>query len=161
VNKNNNKLYLPIGVSGCGKTTFCKEYSEKMGLVYLSSDGLRGIIGKDESDQTVSGKVFDTLRTMVSYLLSNDYSVLLDATNYNKKNRRDFLNIAKTLGKPTIGLRFNVPIELAKQRNASRDRKVPEYVIDNQFSRLEEPTQEEGFAVIFQIDENGKFKPEI
>jgi predicted kinase len=43
---------------------------------------------------------------------------------------------------------FDTPVELCKARNGSRNRVVPEWVIDMMAARMARPTIEEGFASV-------------
>ena len=138
-----------VGASGSGKSTFAKNLvKEEPNTVYLSSDGLRAVIGKDEDDQSVSGQVFVHLRHSVEWLLKSGHTVVVDALNRNKKSRADFVKIARKLNKEIIAYTFNVPLEVAKQRNSQRDRKVPDSVIENQFKTLEWPTLDEVDVIV-------------
>lgn len=132
-------LNLTIGISGAGKSTFARDYCAKNGVIYLSSDVLRSVIGKSEEDQSVNAEVFFHLRRDVAYFLKIGNEVLVDATNLTKANREHFLKIARERGAQTRGWIFECPLEVALARNAARSRKVPEDVIKRQFSQLEVP----------------------
>ena len=53
-------IYLTVGAPACGKSTFVKSYISAFPQEnsYLSSDELRAVFGKDETDQSVSYQVF-------------------------------------------------------------------------------------------------------
>jgi predicted kinase len=42
-------------------------------------------------------------------------------------------------------------IETAKKRNAARARKVPEWVIDKQYSKFIQPSRNEGFDDVINV----------
>ncbi len=148
-----SKLILCCGAPASGKTFHSKLFVawSKHRAIRLSSDELRGIIGTDESDQSVSPAVFRTLEYTVEHLLRQGYTVVVDACNINKKNRKVFLEIAKSLASTTEAVVFDVPIEELKRRNAARERIVPENVIESMVARFEMPTQEEGFDKVVVI----------
>lgn len=127
-----------MGVSGSGKSTFCKENLEPSDI-YLSSDFYRGVLGKDESDQSVSAAVFQTLELMTLYFLSQNKRVIVDATLTHKKSRKPFIDIARRLDKMVVCYFLDVPIEICKERNTKRSRVVPESVIGRQFANLTVP----------------------
>jgi predicted kinase len=81
-----NNLYLLCGIPGSGKSTLAWALSSN-NVILLSSDSLRAIIGKDESDQAVSAQVFGTMEAMTEYFLRQGKDVAIDATNYNRKSR--------------------------------------------------------------------------
>jgi predicted kinase len=137
-------LIIVMGVSGSGKSTYSKTLdTNNLRAVRLSSDELRGVLGSSEEDQTVSGKVFQTMEYMTEYLLKNNRDVIIDATMVSPKARAPFVAIARKLGKKVKVIVMNTPIEECKKRNANRDRKVPAFVIQAQANRLELPTKDE------------------
>lgn len=137
-----NGLVLMVGTSGSGKSHKAYEIQTNFGGIYLSSDRLRAIHGKDENDQSVSAQAFASLRTMVDYFLSlgRGEPIIVDATNLNPKSRKDFIQLAKKYNAEITAVCMKTPLTLAKERNRNRDRVVPEHVIDSQFSRLVWPT---------------------
>jgi predicted kinase len=143
-------LILMVGTSGSGKSYKGLEIRDVYEGIYLSSDRLRAIHGKDEGDQSVSAQAFATLRTMVDYFLSFDDKapVIVDATNLNRKSRKDFIELAKKHGAPVTAVCMLTPLTVAKERNKKRDRVVPEHVIDNQFSKLVWPTLDEVDSIV-------------
>jgi protein phosphatase len=135
-------LIIYSGISGSGKST----HSKKTGIstaVRLSSDELRAVIGKDENDQAVSGKVFQTMEYMTDYFLKEGRDVVIDATMVNAKARAPFVAIARKHKHKVKVIVMSTLIEEAKKRNANRDRKVPVFVIQAQANRFELPTSEE------------------
>lgn len=149
-------LICTVGVSGSGKTTWSKEYcKQNPEVVRLSSDELRAIYGEDESDQTVNYKVFSTLTAITEHLLKQNYSVLIDATNYSIKNRKGFVDIAKKLKHTTVAYVFTASLEICKQRNKLRERQVKDDIIDRQFQNFKPPVNGE-FDRVWTIDSDGQ-----
>jgi len=148
-----NKLIILIGVSGCGKSTFAEQYlKEHPDIVYLSSDKIRGIIGKDESDQSVTPQVFGIIKSKTDAGLKSGKTVMVDATSLNPKERRDYLNTAQKYGVDAIAYVFERTKEqlMANQqkRGAGGGRVVPEFVIDKMLAKYVRPTSTEGFTKI-------------
>jgi predicted kinase len=129
-------LHITVGTSGSGKSFFCKNKLLKPDSIYLSSDFCRSVLGKDESDQSVSHAVFPFLETSALYFLKQGKDVIVDATFLTKKFRKNFIDIARNSNTKIAAYYFDVPIEVCKERNAKRERKVPESVINRQFSRI-------------------------
>lgn len=134
------KLTVCCGLPGSGKSSWANVYKQRHGAhVVLSSDEIRGIIGKDEGDQSVSSVVFKLMRVTCELLLRQGRSVIIDATGTMKKSRRPFVNLGiKYHAKIRIAV-FNTSIETCKARNAARRRKVPDTVIDAMAARWENP----------------------
>lgn len=143
-------LKLLCGPPASGKSTYRenldKEYTN---VIVLSSDELRGIIGKNPEDQSVSHIVFKTMQTMTEYFLRKGKVVVIDATNVSIKARKDFIDIARKVGVKVEAVVFNITAEEAKRRNAARDRKVPEDVIDRMFANFVIPVVGEVDSVVY------------
>ena len=74
-------------------------------------------------------------------------TVILDATNIEKKHRMHFIKAIKQSVKDVVvrAVWFAIPVEACKERNRQRDRVVPEYVIDKMYKLFAPPGKEEGF----------------
>jgi predicted kinase len=131
-----SELILLVSIPGAGKSTFAQRYSSE---IVLSSDKLRGIVGTDESDQSVSGKVFSIMEAMADYFLSQGKDVVVDATNTTRKARKEFIKIGRKNGSKISAYVFPVPLEVAKARNAGRARVVPDFVLDRMHAGFEMP----------------------
>ena len=144
------KLIVLIGVPASGKSSLAKTWlqSEKDAIL-LSSDALRGIYGKNEEDQSVTGEVMFQIKKLVRYFLRQGRTVIVDATNRLAEHRREFLAAAKEEGARTIlAVMMDTPLEECLLRNSLRERKVPDEVIRRMFNSLEKPSITEGFTDI-------------
>lgn len=149
----NNKIVLLVGVSGCGKSTFVDKYvRENPDTTVISSDKLRGIIGKSEEDQSVTPQVFSIIKVKTEELVKNGKSVLIDATNLIPKNRRDYINIARKYNTPIVAYAFercrNTLVSNQAKRKSAGGRLVPTDIIDKMLASYVRPTKEEGFSEI-------------
>jgi len=157
-----NILYLTIGAPVSGKTTFAKELLKNAfinpksnPLHYLSSDELRAQLGKDENDQSVIPQVFDHIKKKVVEYLEIGDSVLIDATNINKKDRKYYIDVAKRNNAKVIGFVCHATKDELIERNIKRGesggRNVPVWVIEKMLSKYEPPTTDEGFDEIIYV----------
>lgn len=142
-----------VGAPASGKSTLAAKleadahrYGDELPII-LSSDAMRAVIGTGEEDQSVSAKVFETLRNTTAYLLSRGHSVIIDATNTTRKARAEFIAIGRKYKAEVRAAVVKVSIETAKARNMKRARVVPEHVIDRMFGQFEMPTEGEVDAV--------------
>ena len=143
------KLILTVGISGSGKTTFCSTLNPQENII-LCPDKMRAIVGRDESDQSVNGIVFASIHRAVEYLLKHGtHNVVIHATHYSATNRKDFISIARKYNVTVEAVYLPVALALAKQRNAKRDRVVPEAVITRQFDEMDWPTPPEVDKIVF------------
>ena len=158
------KFYLMVGLAGSGKSTIAKEieYAIRMSspkydeygradkVVLISSDDIRAEILGDVNDQTQNDKVFSHIHKLIKQAVREYNHIIVDATNLTIKNRRALLNcLDDKKDYHKIAYIVNTPIEKCKENNSKRDRKVPEYVIDNQAKKFEIPFANEGFNSIF------------
>ena len=154
------EFYLMVGIAGSGKSTITKEieYSIRMSspkydkygradkVVLISSDDIRAEILGDVNDQSQNDKVFSHVHKMIKQAVKDYNHIIVDATNLTIKNRRALLNcLDDKRDYHKIAYIVNTPIEKCKDNNSKRDRKVPEYVIDNQAKKFEIPFFNEGF----------------
>lgn len=131
------------GLPGAGKSA----YVARHGLPVLSSDAIRRLLADNEDDQTIHRQVFATLR----YLLLRRIRLgrpltCIDATNLTPGERRPYLAIGSRHGCDVEAIFFDVSLEVCRQRNRWRRRRVPEAVIQAMARKLVPPSSEEGFS---------------
>jgi protein phosphatase len=147
-------LLLLIGVSGAGKSTFARKHFNPNEI--LSSDFFRGMISDDESDQTASSDAFSALHFIADCRLARRRLTVIDATNVQPKARRSLLDLAKRQHSPVAAIVFNLPEQVARERNhARRDRQVETQVIAHQQNELERSLprlKKEGIHPLYVLD---------
>jgi predicted kinase len=146
-------LHMMIGIAGSGKSTYSTTLQKNLHYepIIISSDGIRFNICGDESVQSKNDLVFNTIRSILIYNMSLNKDIIYDATNYNRKNRKIVMSLASAFNYNVIGYYFDIPLEECKKRNQSRERVVPEHVLEKQFSKLKMPELDEGFSEIVVI----------
>lgn len=149
------KLTLCQGLPASGKSSYCQAFKQRHGAhVVLSSDEVRGILGKGESDQSVSAQTFKFLETACELLLRQGRNVIVDATGTTRKARRAFVDLGLKYSANIRIAVFNASIETCKARNAARERKVPDEVIGRMAKNWEVP------KVFDAFDKDGNPVPE-
>ena len=150
-----NTLYIMVGLPGSGKSTYAKEFIKDQQVEYLSSDSLRAVFGKNESDQSVTPKVFGHIKTKVDEYLRDNKNVLVDATSVNRKERSDYIKTAKKYGAKVVAIVFKMDrqglIERNKKRGEQGGRVVPTNIIDRMLSKYEDPSFNEGIDVMIYV----------
>lgn len=145
-------VVLTIGLPGSGKTTWYK----RRGVLPLSSDMLRTILFDDITDQRYSGLVFSTLRSLLrARLIAKMPWNYVDATNLSSHERRQWIKMAKSFGYHVHAVFFDVPFEICAERNAKRERRVSDEVMQKMAERLKPPTFAEGFHKITVVRVKG------
>lgn len=151
-----NNVYILVGISGSGKSTYVDKITKNnQNIVVYSSDKLRGVFGKDESDQSVTPQVFSAIKFNLDRDLKNNKDVLIDATSLTPSERRDYITIAKKYGATVIAYVLERDKETLmrnqKSRKATVGREVPEFVIDKMIKKYIRPSKSEGFDEIYLV----------
>lgn len=146
--KNKMKTFIMcIGLPGCGKSTWCTQQETLYGTVSISTDKIREELYGSESEQGDPNKVFKIAKDRVVNGFEIFDTVILDATNIQKKHRIHFIKAIKQSVNNVVAkaVWFVTPVDICKERNFQRDRVVSEYVIDKMYKLFSPPGKEEGF----------------
>ena len=135
------RLIMMCGLSGSGKSTVAKELAAKYNATIFSSDALREELFGDVNEQKRNQELFVELHRRIKECLRNGKSAIYDACNLNYKKRMAFLAELKNIQCSRICVLVATPYEECLRRNAVRDRKVPEYVIERQYRQFDVPCQ--------------------
>ena len=144
-----NFFYMTVGCPASGKSTWAKQYKD--GFIIVSSDAIRAALYGDESIQGNPVEVFELAKKNIVDALKQGKDVIFDATNMKYKNR---MNIMREVNKFSSEYLIKVceifvePIDVLLERNANRERHVPEHVIRRMMRQFEMPTCAEGFNLI-------------
>ena len=83
-----------IGISGSGKSSIANSLAKEKTII-ISSDGIREQLFGNESIQGDPNQIFTLMRDGAIKALSDDLSVIYDATNLVRKHRIATLNYIK------------------------------------------------------------------
>lgn len=144
-------LAVMVGISGSGKSTFSNGLKTSLNAELVETDAIRVELTGNAEDQTQNARVFGVARRRVDNILSQGKNAVIDATSVSVRDRKDWIDIAKNNNAEVRAYFVDTPVDVAKQRNRKRERKVPEDVIDRQASRLQPPTKAEGFDLVVVI----------
>lgn len=155
-------LYLMMGVSGSGKSTYVKNIL-KDGDIYISRDEIRYSLLAEEDDYFA--KENEVIKTFIDNidksLINEEYcgDVYADATHLSPKSRAQILNKLKNKDKVSV-IYLDIPLNLILERNAQRKGRalVPENVVRRMYNSIILPTKAEGIEKLIIIDENQKVK---
>ena len=134
-------LYLTVGISASGKSTFTKHISDSIQAIEVNADNIRAELG-DISDQSNNKKVFEILNERVNQYLAGGYNVILSNTNLHYFSMEDYCKkfpYNKVIA--FIMMDSNNP-ELCKSRihkdieNKVVRSNVPDEVIDKQYQNF-------------------------
>jgi predicted kinase len=151
------KVIIGMGIPGSGKTTFLKELSRERGCEYISSDDIRTELSGETSDMTKGDSVWLEIKKRGLIALEEGRDVIIDAVFSNPQIRQEILGFFKENYNAEIqGIYIDTPLEIAEERNAGRERVVPNNVIVEMKKQFIDfpPDAREGFDTIFILDEN-------
>lgn len=136
-----------VGIPAVGKDTWAHEYVKKHpDTIVHSSDDIREELYGDASCQESPTKVFELMRSRTLRDLRAGKDVIYNATNLKYKNRKSILSQVKKMTNAVCLCKILVaPIEVCKERNAKRERVVPDFVYDRMLGSFQIPFYNEGF----------------
>lgn len=127
-------LVVLVGAAGAGKSTFAACWFAPDEV--LSSDALRARLAGDEADQRVSRLAFAILHLELERRMAARVLTVVDATNIDRRARRELLGRAAAHGIPTVAVVLAPPTPVVLARNAARARHVDEAVVRRQLERV-------------------------
>lgn len=133
------QLLLMCGVPGSGKTTYrdniIKQFPE---VKVISMDEKRKELLGDVNDQSANTMIFRVCVGELAKAMKEKRSTIWDATSASRKHRKVVIDIARRNGGLVGVIFFDLPLETILERNASREKKVPEQVVrDFYYNRIE------------------------
>ena len=142
------KLILLIGLPGSGKSTLAKQLLTECPQMHLiSTDAIRGQLFGSEVIQGPWLLIWRELERQLQQAITAEQEVIYDATNAQRKNRREVITLARDCGFSYImGVWVKTPLWLCLARNQKRIRQVPEDIIFRMHRQLRDapPSLEEG-----------------
>ena len=148
-----NTLVVLCGPAGCGKSSFAARHFLPTQIV--SSDECRARVSDDPANQGVSHHAFDLMYFIIRKRLLLKRLTVADATNLESFDRREMIKTARWFGFKAAVVVLNLPIETCLERNARRERVVPEDALRMQFGKLDstlKSIRQEGFNYVFVLD---------
>jgi predicted kinase len=149
------KLYVMMGVSGAGKSSFANNHINKDTDVIVSRDAIRfSMIKENEEYFSKEKKVFKEYIHQINKNLANGFNVYADATHITKASRNKLLKNITEKPSETILIWIDTPLSECISQNelrAGTRSYVSESVIYSMNKKLEFPSVEEGFDKIYII----------
>jgi bifunctional polynucleotide phosphatase/kinase len=129
-------LVVLVGIPGAGKTTVTR-------ALFSSHESVAMDKLPDRSRNAVD--------KMMMRLCAGGKDIVVDAANIDRITRMRFVRFAKDYGYDAHALFIDTSLDAALARNEGRSRKVPEGAIRSYCSKLEVPTEAEGFKTVLTV----------
>jgi predicted kinase len=139
------KFFMMIGLPASGKSEQAKKLAVENDAEIFSSDTLREEMFGDVNHQADNNILFKELHKRIRECLASGKSTIYDATNINYKRRMEFLKSLNKIPCEKIAVLMATPYEVCLERNAQRERKVPEHVIKRMYMSYNSPYWYEGW----------------
>lgn len=150
--------WLMIGIPGSGKTTFAHRLQRSLPHTQIvCPDQIRDHFYGSVEIQGDWAEIWQAVKTEFTKAYNLQNSVIYDATNCQRADRLEVIDLARTAGFNQInGLWLQAPLWLCLMRNQRRDRQVPEEVVINLHRHLQEtpPQLQEGFSSLIYPKES-------
>jgi predicted kinase len=146
-----NVLIVLGGLPASGKSTYAEMLVESGIFQRVCPDLIRKELYGDENIQGDGAKVFKIAYHDIREYGCLSENVVFDATNINANRRKELVKSMRGYFDIIIFKWFNTPFDICKDRNAKRERVVPEEVLKRMWFNFEEPTMEEGWDYIEKI----------
>lgn len=147
--------HMLIGPPGSGKTTLAYKMHETITQsCIISTDQIRKDLYGDETYQGQWSEIEVAICGRVQKARELGQSIIYDATNAKRLWRMGLLQRLVGLNIRWIGWLLTTDLHTCQRWNASRERAVPTYVIDEMYAALQQfpPQPAEGFTVVHSID---------
>lgn len=150
---------MMVGAPGAGKSTFAKKLKkENQDAVIICGDEIRKYL---YGNADIQGNWVEIHDEIVRRLEDNAGSVIImDGTHYRASYRKETLSLLQSYGYSDVeAVVVNPPLATCLAQNASRSRKVPEYVIEKMHNSLQASLKGidgEGFSVVEYVHKQQK-----
>lgn len=146
-------LVVLIGSTGSGKSTFAAKHFRPTEVI--SSDHCRGLVGDDETDQSVTGDAFDLVREIAGKRLKNRKLTVIDATNVRAADRKSWIELARRWHALPVAIVIDPGIDICIERNRHRpDRPFGGEIVRRMVSEIrrgQRGLEGEGFRQVWKL----------
>ena len=145
---------MGVGIPGSGKSTALEVIAQHLEIARICPDDIRQEMTGSAADQSVNAEAWTEAYRRAGIALKFGKSAIIDGTHTEAWRRPKQVAQYREYGAAAVAaVVFDTPLAIAKQRNLSRDRIVPEYALDKLHTALQkEPVcHKEGFDAIYIV----------
>lgn len=141
-------VFMMVGIPGSGKSTAAAKLQEEYLAEVHNADSIREELYGDASIQGDGKEVFGLLYSRARADVSIGCPVILDNCNVSRRDRKRAMKQFRNKNVRFIAVCVDTPVDECLRRNQTRDRVVPEWVINRAASRYKVPSLNEGFVEV-------------
>lgn len=138
------KVYVMCGVPGSGKTTRSKQMENEHGLERFSFDEMKQF--------RLLGFIEPAIKA-----LSEGKSVILDSTNLRVNTRVKIVQHLESIPCEKVAVFMNTPLDECLRRNAHREARLIDSIVESCHRSLQAPTLSEGWDKILEVKPNESY----
>jgi predicted kinase len=146
------KAFVLIGAPGSGKSTLASMFQQHESAFIVNGDNIREELYGDAAIQGNWVEVHDRIEEQVGQAAERGLPVVLDNTHYRASYRKEAIALLRSYGFEDItAVVVNPSLATCLARNFKRKRHVPDYVIKEMHSKLQQSLQNieaEGFTSV-------------
>lgn len=135
-------LYVMCGVPGSGKSTFSRKFAEEKGLERFSFDEMQCF------------RLESFMRPAIEAMREGK-SVILDTVNLRVNVRKKVLQAVENIPCRKVVVYMDTSLEQCLYRNAHREARLQDCIIESTYKSLQKPTLDEGWDEIIIVKEDG------
>lgn len=139
-------LYIMIGCPGSGKSTWAKQYKDRLNATYVSRDEIRfGMLEEGDEYFSKENAVYAQFVRDIAWELTQERDVIADASHLNQSARRKLINALKKNWNVTeydiVCVCMRTSLRDSLERNAKRTGRacVPNDVIVDMYEHMTKP----------------------
>ena len=149
------KVYVLVGVPGSGKSTWIRDQDWALGLTIVSTDAFV------EDYARAQGKTYnqvfkeymptavDLMTEQVVFAREHGHTVIWDQTSTTVKSRKKKFRMLPDYEHIAVVFKTPPADELAERLAGRVGKSIPDHVMRSMIAGWEEPTEEEGYAEIW------------
>ncbi|MDV3427131.1 MAG: ATP-binding protein [Bacillota bacterium] len=129
INENKPNLYILVGIPCSGKSYYSEKFFKPRSIKVVSTDEIRiEITGTRRFNLQMNNEIFDLSFSRLKEELISGRDVAFDATNTNKKYRKNVIKLGKSCNSRIIAIVMKTPLDVCIKRNRERTKesRLPE-----------------------------------
>lgn len=124
------QLMLLVGPPAAGKSTTREQLQKQYpNLKVICMDEKRKELCGNPNDQSKNAQVFGWQEHELREAMKARQNTLIDATNINRRFRKNLWHIAREAGALCSAIYFDISLETLLERNAKREKRVPDDIV--------------------------------